>query len=82
MYHKVLQIFSIFCSCTNRHVKQTLCRPIGMARASLSLSQFTFGHEVGHILGCSHNIEQTPNPFVSYGVGYLIPNTNERTIMA
>ena len=57
-----------------------------MARAGLALSQFTFGHEVGHILGGSHNKEANiaagRTPFVSYGVGYLIPNTNKRTIMA
>ena len=44
-----------------------------------SQAVFSFGHEVGHILNCSHNAEQgAPPPYR----GYLIPGTKERTLMA
>lgn len=53
-----------------------------MARKSLSLTYYTFGHEVGHILGGYHNrevYEEDPHP---WAMAYLMPGTNERTILA
>lgn len=43
---------------------------------------YSFGHEIGHLLGCRHNIEIDSNtaPF-AYGHGYTNPSKTWRTIM-
>ena len=65
--------------------------PYGLGRHQCSRGYFTFGHELGHILGLKHNAESTSantNPAFSYGLGYLIqppgPSyySGYRTIMA
>ena len=67
----------------------TITLPFGLGSHACSRGGYTFGHEVGHILGAQHNAEvPTTNPFFSYGLGYLIlppgPTTfsGYRTIMA
>ncbi len=53
-----------------------------MASELASRVQFTFGHEVGHILGLQHNGEDLKkDEYNPDGVGYLLPATNKRTIM-
>lgn len=44
---------------------------------------FSFGHEIGHLLGCRHDtrVDNNSTPF-SYGHGYVAPNKAWRTIMA
>ena len=44
---------------------------------------YSFGHEIGHLLGCRHDTYVDPNttPF-SYGHGYVSPSSSWRTIMA
>lgn len=44
---------------------------------------YTFGHELGHLLGARHNPEVDPNtqPF-QYGHGYYPPSQNWRTMMS
>ena len=39
-------------------------------------------HEVGHMMGCCHNPEQSCRPNIAYGYGYWIPGTKKHTIMA
>ena len=41
-------------------------------------------HEVGHMMGCCHNPEEScrPTSSVYYAYGYWIPGTGKRTIMA
>ena len=56
--------------------------PLGVASELASRVQFTFGHEVGHILGLQHNGEDLKkDEYNPDGVGYLLPATNKRTIM-
>jgi hypothetical protein len=44
---------------------------------------YSFGHEIGHLLGARHNpeVDSSTDPF-SYGHGYLQPSKSWRTIMA
>ena len=67
----------------------TITAPYGLGSHACSRGGYTFGHEIGHILGAAHNAEaQGRIPSFSYGVGYLIKppgaSTFEgyRTIMA
>ena len=41
-------------------------------------------HEVGHMHGCCHNLEETNcrNDVVPHGYGYWVPGTDKSTIMA
>ena len=67
----------------------TITFPYGMGTHRCSRGFYAFGHEMGHIFGLLHNIEESPvNTHFSYGLGYLIqpPGVGEydgyRTIMA
>ncbi len=61
-------------------------KPIAIVRFAYALVDFTFGHEAGHILGGLHNREfytrQGRDPPHHYSYGYMLPNTNTRTIMS
>ncbi len=39
-----------------------------------------FGHEVGHIFGCNHYVDNSP--YYPYSRGYRLPGTRWRTILA
>lgn len=67
----------------------TIHIPYGLGAHACSRGGYTFGHELGHILGLHHNAEvPATNSASSYGLGYLImpPGTETyegyRTIMA
>ena len=51
--------------------------------SSCDISNYTFAHEIGHLIGCRHDPSEDPNttPF-AYGHGYVNPSNTWRTIMA
>lgn len=50
---------------------------------SCATGYYSFGHEIGHLLGCRHDthMDNASTPF-SYGHGFIAPNKTWRTIMA
>ncbi len=61
-------------------------KPVGIVQISDALNHLTFGHEVGHVLGGLHNREFYHNAGQRlphhYSYGYMLPDTNLRTIMS
>ena len=61
--------------------------PTGLAKASCAKGYYSFGHEIGHILGAMHN-RGNGGANYDYSFGWLIENPTEpadggfRTIMA
>lgn len=57
---------------------------VGLATKSASELQFTFGHEVAHILGADHDRTALGGrtPTTPYSTGYLMTTTDKRTILA
>ena len=51
--------------------------------SNCATSNYSFGHEIGHLLGCRHDpsADSGTTPF-SYGHGYVNPSETWRTIMA
>ncbi len=62
----------------------TLTRPVAVVNNESYKFFYLFGHEVGHIFGCSHDRDNLGSNVLSfpYGVGYRIPGTKKYTIMA
>jgi hypothetical protein len=53
------------------------------AEGTCLTSNFSFAHELGHLMGCRHNPEaDNSNVPFSYGHGYCYPQGNWRTIMS
>ena len=49
-------------------------------------TNYSFGHEIGHNMGCAHNVEDDNKPSYPYGFGYFFPSgqgkSGFRSIMA
>lgn len=43
---------------------------------------YTFAHEIGHLIGTAHDKEASTNPFFDYGHGYYSVSGGWRTVMA
>ena len=59
---------------------------ISVCQKSCALGYYSFGHEIGHNMGLTHNPEVASNSYYSYGTGHLIQqgsaSTGYRTILA
>ena len=61
--------------------------PVGVAKARCAKGYYSYGHEIGHILGAKHNTENSPSANYPYGYGYWLrpqstdPKGGYRTIM-
>merc|ERR1719483_810222 len=59
---------------------------LSVCQKSCALGYFSFGHELGHNMGLTHNPEAASNNYYSYGTGHLIQqgtaSTGYRTILA
>ena len=60
-------------------------RTIGFAKKSYALGRFTFAHELGHMFGAHHNVEDADNTAsfkYSYGFHFSVDHRSYRTILA
>lgn len=57
--------------------------PIGVAQHACATTQFSFGHEIGHIFGCKHNRESYPSgqALPGFAFGYYFPTMMYRTVL-
>merc|ERR1712002_1150373 len=56
---------------------------VSVTMKSCALGYFSFGHEIGHNFGCTHDARQGPNRYYSYGLGkHITSSPGVRTIMA
>lgn len=52
-------------------------------RGTCATTNYSFGHEIGHLLGCNHDpLNESGNTPFAYGHGYVNPSKTWRTIMA
>ncbi|XP_059084989.1 uncharacterized protein LOC131881995 [Tigriopus californicus] len=56
--------------------------PFGVTKRDCAITNYVFGHEIGHNLGCYRERGQYNNAIHEYAFGYLILGTQYRTIMA
>lgn len=69
--------------CGNGTINASSTSAFVAVTADCATGNYSFGHELGHLFGARHNVEEdsSTSPF-AYGHGYLSPNRNWRTIMA
>ena len=49
---------------------------------SCSTGYYSFGHELGHNMGCHHDRDNAGNAAYAYSYGYRTPNNQYRTVLA
>ena len=75
---------SNYCGMANYNSRTT---PTGIAMKSCATGYYSFGHEIGHMLGAKHNKENSAWATFPYGYGYWLrpqstnPKGGYRTIM-
>ncbi len=69
--------------CGNGTINASASSAFVAVTADCATGNYSFGHELGHLFGARHNVEEdsSSTPY-AYGHGYLSPNRNWRTTMA
>ncbi len=69
--------------CGNGTINASATSAFVAVTADCATGNYSFGHELGHLFGARHNVEEdsSTTPY-AYGHGYLSPNRNWRTTMA
>ena len=69
--------------CGNGAINASASSAFVAVTADCATGNYSFGHELGHLFGARHNVEEdsSTTPY-AYGHGYLSPNRNWRTTMA
>ena len=57
-------------------------KAFSVTKRSCATGYYTFGHELGHNFGCSHDQQNAGASSKPYGYGYRTPNNQYRTVMA
>lgn len=70
-------------SCGVGYIGVTATNAFCVVNSACDVSNYSFAHEIGHLLGCDHDPsnESAYTPF-AYGHGYVHPSNTWRTIMA
>lgn len=53
-----------------------------VTKRSCATGYYSFGHELGHNMGCAHDRQNAGNAAYNYSYGYRTPNNAWRTVMA
>lgn len=68
--------------CGQGYLKARAETAFSVVEASCSIGGYTFGHEIGHLLGATHDKSNTSTWAYSYGLGWQDPEFLFRTVMA
>ncbi len=67
--------------CGMAYVKANAASAFATVGRTCAVGNYSFAHEIGHLLGATHNTEISRNPNFPYGYGTIVPG-KWRTIMS
>ncbi len=69
-------------SCGSAYVKATKSYAFGIVPYECMITNLSLAHEVGHLFGADHDIDNNPRQIHTYGNGYAYPPDKWYTIMS